>query len=451
MRVHLLVAASLVTMIWLLKFLQIGQFSTVVDEAALAFGFILLVAFIVGKAVKRVGLPGLTGYLFTGMIFGPYGIGVLHPSLQFVTAGALEELKVFQSIALGLIAFSAGGEMRLESVKKRLRGILYVASVPSLFEFLWVFAATWFASPYVDFGHELTTAGRVGVALIFGVIAISVSPAATIAIVLEYRAKGPMTTMVLGSVVVKDVLVIIGFSITLVASKILILGNTDWDITIVGIVAWEVFGSLGLGLLLGYILAQYMRYVGREMPLIVLALSFLAVELARDFHLSGLLLLLSAGFYVENYSEEGDRLVQAIDRYSLPVLVLFFTMSGAKVHLTDLLPVLPFVLLYVGVRVFAVWAGVLVANNMAGSSTHIKKYAWTGLISQAGVTLGLAALLSREFPEIGGTVSTMIVAAVAVNEIVGPILFREGLKRAGEVDGTDTDGDEAPAAHGGGH
>jgi NhaP-type Na+/H+ or K+/H+ antiporter len=248
-----------------------------------------------------------------------------------------------------------------------------------------------------------------------------------LALIVEYHAKGPLTTVTLGVTILKDVVVIILFSIAMVAAKLLTGVGGELDLALVGLILWEVLGSLAIGAGLGYLLGKYIDTVGRESPLILLALSFFAMELAHNFHLSGLLLCMATGFFVENYTTKGDALIQAIERYSLPVFVLFFTITGAQLDLAVLRKIWPLVLLLVAVRTFAIWAGTTAGSVFAKDPPVVRKNLWLGFITQAGVSLGLATLIERELPGIGGPLKTTIVAVVAVNQIIGPILFRWGL------------------------
>lgn len=432
MILNLLVLTSMVLILFLVNVTGIGSFFNAGEQAALAFGFILLASYVSGLIAKRAKLPMITGFLLAGFLFGPNVLGAISPALRFLTPQILEELSIFNSIALGLIAFSAGGEMKLEALRKSLRGIAFVSVGQSLIAASITLPVIVLLGSLFGPFEGYTTATLLGVGLLFSVIAMANSPSSTIALIIEYRAKGPLTTTVLGVTILKDVVVIVLFSFTMIAAKILIQDQGGINLWLFILILWEVLGSIAIGCGLGFLMGQYMKYVGRELPLIFLALSFIAMELAHDFHLSGLLLCMFAGFYVENFTNKGKLLIESIERYSLPIYVLFFTITGANLQLQLLLKVWPIVLVLVAIRTISIWAGTTGGALVTGSSKTIRKYLWLGFVTQAGVTIGLATIIQKEFGQIGTSLMTIIVAAVAVNQIVGPVLFRYGLLKSGE-------------------
>ncbi len=414
------------------RILPLGSFLTVGEDAAMVFGFVLLASYIFGKNARRLKTPMLTGYLVAGFFFGPHFWELFDTSFRIISVDVLDDLSVFNSMALGLIAFSAGGEMQVEALREKLKTILSVTAGQSIFTFILILTATLILGPFSKLGGDLNCQGFIGVGILFCVISLANSPSTVIALILEYRAKGPMTTAILGITVLKDVLVIILFSLAMIGAKILLGHSGGAGLSLVGLVIWEVFGSLSIGCLLGFLLGQYMKYLGRELPVIVLFLAFAALELSSRLHLSGLLLCMSTGFFVENFTNQGKVLIEAVERFSLPVFVLFFTIVGADMRLNLLADVWPAVLVLVTLRLVATWSGSYFGALFAGEDETKRNYAWTGFIPQAGVTLGLATIIST-IPYIGPEMKTIIVAAVAVNQLVGPLIFRYGLIKSGEA------------------
>ncbi|MCZ7585974.1 MAG: cation:proton antiporter [Deltaproteobacteria bacterium] len=423
----LAILAALLGLVWFVNGVNLGYEFALGDQGALAFGFILLASFIIGGMTRHLKMPRITGYLIAGLIFGPSILGRLVPVLGILTPEVVRELSIFNSIALGLIAFSAGGELKIEALRPRAGAIARLT--------VWRIVLLFFGTaalviacggllPWPGGGGIGTTAGM---AILFGAAALAKSPASTIALIIEYEAKGPMTTTVLGTTLLGDVVILIMFSVAMIAAKILLVAGATADIAFAGLIVWEVIGSLAIGTALGYLLAQYMTYVGREMPIILVALSFLALELAREMHLSGMLICLAAGFYVENFTGKGDRLIQAIDRYSLPLFVLFFTIAGAGLDLSVLAGMWPVVLFLVLTRLVLTWLSAWLGRRGDPELDLPGRTMWTGFVTQAGVTLGIAELIGREIPGIGPEIKTIIVAGIAVNQIIGPIAFRYGL------------------------
>ena len=434
MILDLAVLLVLLVIIWLVNVTGIGAFFTIGDHASLAFGFILLSSYVCGRVAKRAKLPMITGYLIAGMVFGPYLIAKYLPSLGILTKEVIASLELFETIALGLIAFSAGGEMKMDMIRERLRSILTVAGVQTLVVFVFGFFGIMLIFPFFDLFASVPHKRMIGTALLLAVVSTAKSPASTIALILEFRSRGPLTTSALGVTVVKDVLVLVLFSFAMIGAKLLFgVGGSPDTLGIVLTLSKEVFGSLGIGLLVGFIMARFMHIVDRELPMILLALSFVAMKAGQEWHLSGLLICMVAGFYVENWGGEGDRLIRAIDHFSLPIFVLFFTITGAKLQLNTLVGLWPVVLVLVLLRLAVTFGGTWLGSRIAGDPPMVRKNLWMAFVTQAGVSLGLASIIAKQIPGIGDEIRTIIVAAVAVNQIIGPIAFRYALLHSGEA------------------
>ena len=401
--------------------------------AAMALGFVLLVSFGVGRAATRLGLPSITGYILTGLMAGPYVLGWVHPAFAVLGHSAVASLRLLDAVALGLIALGAGGELRLASLRTHARTIGAVIAGQVLLVFggvvLLVLAGGAIFPSLRDFSHPQLLAA----ALLFGAVAASNSPASTLAIVQEYHSRGPVTEVVLAVVVAMDVVVISLFTIVLSFAILLVRPGAAFDAAFRGALGWEVLGSIAVGALLGGLVAQYVERLGRELPLLVLGVAFVAVVVLPTVHLSGLLALMVAGFVIENFSPHGDDVMRAIERHALPVYVVFFTIAGASLNLEALGATLPLAGTLALWRAVLISAGTVLGARVAGAAPVIVRHGWSGFVAQAGVTLGLAIVIEQRFPEIGLTVKTVLLAVIAVNQLVGPVLFRLGLFRAGEA------------------
>ena len=401
-------------------------------EAAMALGFVLLVSYLIGQSLSHWGLPAITGYMFVGMVFGPHLLGSL-PGLAVLNQHAVDTLQLLDGVALGLIALSAGGELRLAELRANARAIFTILTGQTLFAFGGVTLGV------LALGHQfqaldgLTGPLLLVAALLFGVTALANSPATALAIIQESRSQGPVTDLVLAVTVAKDVVVISLFTITLtlvlpMTTDSVQSGGEMW----LGLV-WEVGGSIVAGILLGMLVAGYMRLVQRELPLMVVGVAFAAVTVLPAFHLSGLLACMVAGFVIENYSPHGETMIRAIERYSLPVYVIFFTIAGANLNLEALAQTWPLALFLAGVRLLMVWLGTTVGAWAGRAPGKVIQFGWSGYMAQAGVTLGFAILIGQNLPGIGQVVQTILLAVIAINQVVGPLAFRLGLTLAGET------------------
>ncbi|MDH5752060.1 MAG: cation:proton antiporter [Deltaproteobacteria bacterium] len=405
-------------------------------SAAMALGFVLLVSYLLGGGVRRLGLPSITGYLLVGMTFGPYVLGRVHPVLAILDRETVDTLSLLDSVALGMIALSAGGELKLARVRPLARTISYVIVGQVLLTILGIGALVSLGAAWFPSLAGLSESTLLALAILFAVTACANSPATALAVIQEYRARGPVTDVVLAVTVVKDVVVISLFTLAMGAALLLLEPGSGFDLLRMLLLAWEVVGSIAMGVVLGWLVVQYLARLGHEVPLLVLATSFLAVSALPAIHLSGLLALMVAGFYIENHSPHGDDLIRAIERHSLPVYVVFFTIAGASLNMDALGAALPLALALAGGRIAMVWLGTSLGARFSGAPPQVSRHAWSGFVAQAGVTLGFAMLARQRLPALGGEVFlTGVLAVVAVNQVLGPVLFRAGLWLAGEAKG----------------
>lgn len=406
---------------WLFKHLAVG--GSPEAHATLALGFLLLAAYVGGRLTRELALPSITGYLLTGLIVGP-------AALHFVTTEDVNRLRLIGDVAIALIALAAGGELRLQELRGRWSGLLRLGGATVAVPLAAVVLGVALLAQWFPLTVGLDSRSAVAVALLLGVIAAAGSPAVVLAVVTETGARGPFARTVLAVAVAKDVSVIVLFAAALGVAGSL-AGAGPFTLRAVSGVSLRILLSVVGGWALGWLVSQYLRYVERQLVLFTVGVAFLAVELARMLGLEAMLLTLTAGFFIENISPvQGDRFVRAIEQSSLAIYAVFFALAGAGVRLGELWAVWPWALGLVSVRAAALVAACRLA---AAPRSALARYGWTGFISQAGVALGLAVLAGRAFPEWGAALQALVVAVIAIHELIGPICFRWGLGRSGEV------------------
>lgn len=392
-----------------------------------ALGFLLLAAVVAGKMAAGVKLPRITGYILLGLLVGPGMLGL-------VRAEDVADLRLIDDIAISLIALSAGAELKLTELKTRAKSLVAIMGAEMTAVFVVVAGGVLLLSSFLPF-----TAGRplgdvATIALIFGSIAIANSPSVAIAVINDTRSKGPVATTILGVTVLKDVAVILLFAIALSVARAVLAADGGMDAGFVLELGREIGGSIAVGALSGWIISLYLRHLRSQLVLFALALAFLNAYLASLLHLEVLLLSLTAGFFLENISPaRGEPFVEALEANSLPLYALFFSLAGASLHVADLVELWPFVLGFVLARAAAVFGGTWVGAHVSGAEPEVRRYAWLGFISQAGVTLGMVVIAARAFPQWGAELRTLFVAMVAIHELIGPVLLQKGLERAGET------------------
>ncbi|MGH7481698.1 MAG: cation:proton antiporter [Longimicrobiales bacterium] len=396
-------------------------------DATVALGFLLLSAYVAGQFFKELGLPRITGYILLGLLIGPDALGLL-------SSAHIADLRLIDQIAISLIALSAGGELKLADLRSRGRSMGGIMVTEMVAVFAVVAGGVLIFSDALPFAVGLT-ALQVGVlAMMFGSIAIANSPSVAIAVITDTRARGPVTSTVLGVTVMKDVVVIVLFAIALSSARSLLQGTGSFDTSFAVELSWEIGGSIIMGAVSGTLISLYLSVGSRHLVLFALAVAFLNAYIARALHLEVLLLSLTAGFFVENVSPvHGEPFVKAVERNSLPLYALFFALAGASVHLADLAALWPYALAFVAARAVAIFAGTYAGASWTGAEPLVRRYAWLGFVSQAGVTLGMVIIAERAFPAWGAELRTMFVAMVAIHELIGPVLLQYGLQRAGET------------------
>ncbi|MFZ5623235.1 MAG: cation:proton antiporter [Gemmatimonadota bacterium] len=403
----------------------------------LVFGFLILAAYSVGELASRAGLPKIVGYLAAGLVCGS-------SALDLVPVEAVHELGPVSDLAIALIAFLAGAELEWSELRQRGIALLKLTATELAVTFLAMVLLLTLLQEFVPFlqGQALTVV--LTFAAVFASIVIIHSPAVTMALLSETRASGPVARTTLSVVLVADVIVVLVFSSTLAVARAIVPGDGS-EAASFGIMVWEVLGSIPIGALLGGVVALYLRFVREELMLFAVLVAIFGLELARLLHVEVLLTLLLTGFVMENIAPRGmgGELRHAMERAAAPIFVVFFALAGAKLDLAELLRLWPLVIPIVLVRAGAIMVGTRVGGRLAGVPREQTRLLWMGLVSQAGVAIGLVTVAGVVYPVAGGDMRALLLAVIAINETLGPILFRRALARSGELVPGET---AAPAA-----
>jgi hypothetical protein len=372
-----------------------------------------------------VRLPHLSGYLLAGILAGPH-------LLSLIDHQTVEELTSINALALALIALEGGAELKLSILRRELKSLAYATlfqSMPILVLMAGVFIA---ARPLVPFLKDLGPAALIGAGLLWGALAVTRSPSATLGILSQTRAVGPLAQYTLTFVMTSDLVVVVLAAVTQMVARPLIEPATGLSLRDLGTLGHELFGSVALGTTLGLVLAAYLRLVGKQLSLVLLALGFGATEVLGYLRFEPLLTFMVAGFAVQNLSRQGEKLTRAISEMGSVVYVVFFATAGAHLDLGLLQKLWPVALLLAGARAAFSYVAARVSSRFANDVLAVRRWGWSGLISQAGLALGLAAVISRSFPSFGTGFRSLAIATVAINEMVGPVLFKLALDRTRE-------------------
>ena len=424
---RLVVLALLVGGALLLEPLRVPTEGVIAPRSLFLFGILLLTADTFGALAHDLGFPRLVGYLVAGLALGPSVLDVVPP-------GVLQDLSMMKQLAVGVIALLAGAELRVKDLVERYRAIVWILALQTATVLIGLTILILLLRPWVPFLQNLEVPSLLFVAFLFAATLTVNSPMVTLALLTETRADGPLAKTTLSVVLVADVLVILVFTVAFSLAQASLGGATASAPEILLRLLREVVGSILAGALVGGVLTLYLRFVRRELVVFAIVLVFATAAAAQALHFELLLSLLVAGFLVENVAPvRAEPLVEMLHVMAVPVFVVFFAMAGADLRLQTFVALWPIVLTVAVVRVGLVYAGSTAGARLGRAEPIVTRYAWTGLVSQAGVALGLATIVADRLPRLGLAMQTVIVGIIAFNESVGPVLFRSGLDRAGEI------------------
>jgi len=371
---------------------------------------------ILGRAVKLLKLPNVTGYLIAGLLIGPY-------ILKLVPKDTVTELELISEMALAFIAFSIGAEFKMSYLKKVGMTPIVIAALEALGATVLVTAVL----AAFGFGFEI--------AFLLGAIAAATAPAATIMVVKQYRAKGIVTDTLLSVVALDDAaaLMIFGFAVAIVNT----LQNPGQGSIVATVLkpVLEIAGSLVLGFVLGILFTVPLRYFRKDTNRLIITTGFvfLGASLANLLGLSPLLLCMSMSAMLVNISNSGEAILKMTDLVTAPIFLMFFVVSGMELDITVLPSVGLIGILYIIVRIAGKVLGAYIGAVVMKAGETVRKYIGLTLVPQAGVAIGLSLLASQLMPQYAQTIRAVVLSATFIYELTGPAITKAALKKAGEI------------------
>ena len=377
--------------------------------------------------------------MITGIIAGPY---VTH----LIPVENTKALRFLNQLSLAFIAFAAGSELYLKEIRSRFKSIVWNTFGQLIITFSVGVLGVMLLADYIPFLQDLNFAGQIAVAMLFATIFVARSPSSAIAVINEMRAKGPFTQTSIGVTVVKDVLVIILFTIVFALSKSLVIGE-DFKIGTIGFLILELGTSIGLGILLGKVLTFLLKFKWHQYlktaVLLLLGLGvylladwvkvFSNAQIGHEFYLEPLLICILASFIVTNYSTFRPEFNKILHETGPLIYVLFFTLTGASLSINILVEVYGIAIAMFFIRLIGMVIGGYVGGTLAGDSWLYRHLNWMPYVTQAGVGLGLATIIANAFPGWGKQFETMVIAVIVINQIVGPPIFKWALHKVKET------------------
>jgi len=413
---------------------------TKLDILLILAGFLIVTvaASRLSKYFVKVKLPVITGLLVIGIIAGPF-------ILKLIPKESISQLGFINDISLSFIAFAAGAELYLSDLRGNMKSIKWVTFIQMLFIFVLSVIGVYYISNRIPFMSDLGSNTQLAIALLTGVIFVSRSPVSAIAIINEMRAKGPFTQTVIGVTVVKDMLVIILFTLCFAVADALI-SSIQFDLKLVGILIGELALSFFLGWLLGKLinLVLSMNASTTLKGIFILIQGWLTFFLAHKLHaysesllgfhlyLEPLLICILASFYVVNFGRYRREFNKIIEKVVPKIYILFFTLTGATLSLDGFVQAFSIAIAFFFIRLVIMAAGSYLGGKMAGDPENYNKISWAAYVTQAGVALGLVSIVSQRYPEWGEEFATIMVTFVVINLLLGPPLFKWAILKVGE-------------------
>ncbi len=396
-------------------------------QLVLLLGLILFVGAAGGWLFQKLKIPQVVGYIVMGIIIGSSGFHILEPNV-------ISALDPISTVALSLIGFLIGGELKLGTIKKYGKQfvsiLLFESITPAIIVGGLVTLVVYF------FTKDITHAVSLG--LVLGAICSATAPAATTDVLQEYRTRGPLTTTVYGIVAMDDAVALILYTIASSIATPLIGGNSlSFGLQLLNI-AKDIFGSIIVGGAVGFVLFFITRPIlDKEARVLTFALSclFLSTGICDTLNLDNILAAMSLGFVMVNFAPpKAKSIFTLVDKYTPPIYVLFFVLVGAKLNIWIITPFLGLLaLIYVGGRTLGKTIGATLGAWLTKAPKTVQKFLPYCLLSQAGVAIGLSIAAGSDFADsIGPEILLIITATTFIVQLIGPVFVKVGVTRAGE-------------------
>jgi Trk K+ transport system NAD-binding subunit/Kef-type K+ transport system membrane component KefB len=398
-----------------------------------AFALIALASKQMGQFFVKAKLPLISGFLFAGIVAGPFALGL-------ISTEATQNLRFVDEFSLAFIAFAAGSELYLKELRSRFRSITWVTAGLVVATFSLGSLALFLLADFIPFMQLMSPLRRVAVSILAGAILVARSPSSAIAIINELRASGRFTQTALGVTVIMDVVVIVLFALNSSVADA-ILTSLGIDLKFMILLLGELLASLAFGYAIGKILQFILAYsINRVVKTGLILLTgygvFVLSENMRHFthnllsfeiFLEPLLICMVSSFLVANYSPYRAEFLKILQESGPLIYIAFFTLTGASLELNILAQTWPIALALFAVRLGAIFIGSFSGGTLARDPIRYNRIAWMAYVTQAGVGLGLAKEVAVEFPEWGAAFATVIISVIVLNQIVGPPLFKSAI------------------------
>lgn len=385
----------------------------------LKLGIVILVGIVGGRIANYFKLPNVSGYIVAGLVVGP-------SLINLVNINDIQSFNIINELALAAIAFTIGNEFLLKDIKKVGKDVLLITVAEVMGAFTVVFLMM-----YLLFNQSIEFS------LMVASMSASTAPAGIVMVIRELRASGPLTKTILPIVALDDALGIMIFGVCLSLVKML-SGVAEYSIIqIIMNPLVEIIGSILLGLIIGAVMAYVVKKAKHSVELLMIVVGFILLSsgAASFLNVSPLLTCMMTGAALVNLKQNAYRVFNAVNEFTPPINLLFFTIAGASLNIKVLSTVGILGIGYIIARAAGKYVGTTLAAKALGSEEKIVKYLGMSLLTQGGISIGLSMVVREELPQFSNSIITVILFSVLIYEIVGPILAKIAITRAGEVDG----------------
>jgi Kef-type K+ transport system membrane component KefB len=389
-------------------------------DTLLKLGILLIVGVIGGRIARAFKMPNVSGYLIAGLLFGPSLFGV-------VNAADVSNYTIISEIALAVIAFSIGSQFVVKDMIKLGKKILIITAAQVTGAITLVFSVMYFVFKQ-PFGFSIVIAS----------MSAATAPAATLLVVRQFRADGPLVRTML------PVVAAFGIALPLAKLSISAVPVSMWSMVLDPL--YEIGGSLALGALLGLILSFIAKRAQNrdEMKVVAIAAIAVAIGLSKLLGLSSLLTNIMMGTVLVNLYRNANRIFGSVDEFVTPFYVLFFTIAGASLEIGVLAQVGLMGVCYIFARGFGKYIGASLSARATKAEKAVQKYLGLTLLPQGGISIGLSVIVVQELPLYAQAITTIIMFSILVYETTGPIFAKIAISKAGEINGMDRTEEPAP-------
>ncbi len=390
-------------------------------DILLKLSIVLAVGIIGGKLASLVKLPNISGYLVMGLLLGP-------SLFNLITPEETKSLEIISELALSFIAFSIGSEFLLKDMLKYGKKIFVITVAEVLGAILLVFVVM-----YVIFAQDFAFS------IVIASMSAATAPAATLLVIRQYRANGPLTRTLLPVVALDDVFGIMAFGIALSLGKMSVKGESLTFVNLVLEPMWEIVGALVVGFVIGFVLTFILKRIKGfdDLQVVSLAAIGFGIGISKLLGLSPLLLNIMTGATLVNLMPKPEKTFTALNNFVPSFFVLFFTLAGATLDLSILKDIGLMGLVYVIARGLGKYLGSYLGGKAVKAEKAVVNYLGLGLLPQGGISIGLSVLVRQQLPEYATVITSIIMFSILIYETTGPVFAKIAIQKAGEIGGMD--------------